>query len=320
MRVLILHSQIAEGAPPDEQDTMVQVAAVEEALAMLEHQVFCAPFRNDEQDLREAIAWAAPQVVFNLVESVDGKGRDAHLAPRLLDLINMRYTGARPFALEVSADKIRSKQLFAEHGLPTPSFALPPDWKALDNGRIYIVKSVDEDASFGLDDSAVARGWDVPDRARRSEAKHGGRWFAEEYMPGREFNISLLANTGGLHVLPIAEMRFENWAEHRPRIVGYGAKWNVTSADAKNTQRQFGCEKDEPQLAARLTELSRKVWEIFALTGYARVDFRLDEKSNPTLLEVNPNPCIAPDAGFAAAALRAGLSYPRLIERIAEVA
>jgi D-alanine-D-alanine ligase len=270
--------------------------------------------------LREAIAWAAPQAVFNLVESVNGKGKDAHLAPRLLDLINMPYTGARPFALEISCDKIKSKRLFRDHDLPTPSFALPPDWETLDNGRIYIVKSVDEDASFGLDDGAVARGWDVPARARKSEAEHGGQWFAEEYMPGREFNVSLIDNIGGVQILPIAEMRFENWAEHRPRIVGYGTKWNEKSADAKNTQRRFGCEKDEPELAARLIEVSRKVWEIFELTGYARIDFRLDEAGNPMLLELNPNPCIAPDAGFAAASERAGLSYARLIERIAESA
>jgi len=313
MRVLILHSETVEGA-----QLPAQVASVEEALAEGEHQVFCAPFRNDEQDLREAIAWAAPQVVFNLVESVDGKRSQAHLAPRMLDLINMPYTGVRPFALEAFSDRMKSKQLIGERGLPSPSFALPPDWTGMVNTDAYIVKSLDRDMSFGLDEASVAVGWDIPDRAQRIQARHGGDWFIEEYLPGREFNIALLANIGGMLVLPIAEMRFANWAEHRPRIVGERARADAGSTDARNISRHFGIEKEEPELAQRLSALSHAVWEKVQLTGYAELEVRLDADGAPMILGIHPNPSLLTEGRFAAAALKGGLSYRRLIERIAE--
>ncbi len=84
--------------------------------------------------------------------------------------------------------------------------------------------------------------------------------------------------------------------------------------------RAFGIEEREPALAAVITTLARRVWNFFGLTGYARVDFRVDEVGAPTVLEINPNPCLAPDAGFAAAAARAGLSYQQLIRHIVETA
>ena len=319
MRILILHSELAPDAP-DERGVMARVAAAEQALAALDHQVFCAPFRNDEADLREAIAWAAPQTIFNLAEIVDGVPANAHLAPRLFDLINIPYTGARPLALEAFQDRLKAKVLFRDHGLPTPSHVLPPGWEGMINTHAYIVKSLDRRNSFGLDDASVAVGWDIPDRLRRSETRHGGVWFAEAYMPGREFQVSLMSNIGGVHVLPIAELRFENWADHRARIVTYAARQDPKSTDARNTCSLFGWEKDEPDLAEKIGALSRNSWNAFGLTGYAQLDIRLDADGEPVLLSIQPNPSVAPDSAFTAAALRAGLSFPKLIERICEIA
>ena len=101
--------------------------------------------------------------------------------------------------------------------------------------------------------------------------------------------------------------------------MGYGAKWDEESSGWKHTVRRFGVEKDEPELAAKLKAACEKAWGLFGLTGFVRVDFRV-RKAEPLILEINVNPCISPDAGFAAAAQEAGMSYDSLIEEIVKAA
>ncbi len=114
----------------------------------------------------------------------------------------------------------------------------------------------------------------------------------------------------------MAEMRFEHWPPGKPRIVGYDAKWEEDSSGWRGTVRAFGVECDEPELAATLKAACEQVWKLFALSGFARVDFRVGADGVPLILEINTNPCISPDAGFAAAAQEAGMDYGALIEAI----
>jgi D-alanine-D-alanine ligase len=274
-----------------------------------------AAFVADLEKLRALIARQAPDVVFNLVEAIEGKGRLAYVAPQMLDDIGIPRTGTGAAALIATGDKPLSKRLFREAGIPTPDWSSPPDWEGLAEGR-YIVKSADEDASLGLDDASVVAGSEVRARAEACAARYGGHWFAERYVDGREFNVSVLEETSGPRVLPMAEMTFEEWPAGRPRIVGYTAKWDDASFESTRTVRLFGVEEREPKLAGVLRDLSERAWSLFKLRGTARIDFRVDRAGQPLVLEVNPNPGIAPDAGFAAAAARAGLSYADLIERI----
>jgi D-alanine-D-alanine ligase len=106
--------------------------------------------------------------------------------------------------------------------------------------------------------------------------------------------------------LPVAELRFEGFPADKPAIVGYAAKWHVDSFEYRHTVRSFAV---EPALAARAERLALACWELFALDGYARVDFRVDASGMLFVLEVNGNPCLAPDAGFAAALVQAGVRY-----------
>ena len=158
----------------------------------------------------------------------------------------------------------------------------------------------------------MVAGPQVLSRAAACTAKFGGDWFAERYVEGREFNIAVLDG----RVLPMAEMRFEQWPAGKPRIVGYDAKWEEDSPGWNGTVRVFGVEEHEPGLAEALRTACEQVWKLFGLSGFARVDFRVDEEGAPLILEINTNPCISPDAGFAAAAAEAGISYEDLIEAI----
>jgi D-alanine-D-alanine ligase len=183
------------------------------------------------------------------------------------------------------------------------------------------VKSATEDASLGLDDDSVVTGREASvARASRCASEFGGRWFAEAYIEGREFNVSLLEENGGPRVLPIPELRFLHWPAEKPRIVGYASKWDDASTESENTVRAFGLMSGEPALARRLSELAVAAWTLFGLRGYARVDFRVDQAGNPLILELNPNPCIEPHAGFVAAAAEAGMSYDQVVEQILSTA
>jgi D-alanine-D-alanine ligase len=316
MRVLVLHSDVAPGAPPDELDTLVAADAVAGALKKLGHDFVLEPFTADQDRFERLMQRARADVVFNLVEGIDGLGQHAPIAPRMLDDYGAVFTGADALAMATTNDKPLTKRRLREAGIATPGWSEPPGWSGLKDGT-YIVKSALEDASFMLDDLCVVRGKEkVKIRAADCYLKHGGRWFAEEFIDGREFNIAVLQGPDGPQVLPMAEMVFEHWPADRPRIVGYTAKWDDGSMESVQTVRHFGVETGEPKLAEKLRAACEKSWKIFDLTGYARVDFRVTEEGEPLVLEINTNPGIAPDAGFAAAALQAGMSYDALIARI----
>jgi D-alanine-D-alanine ligase len=162
----------------------------------------------------------------------------------------------------------------------------------------------------------VATGAELADEIERRTPSLGGIAFAEEYVHGREFNVSLLEVDGAPVVLPRAEILFENYAPGRPRVVGYGAKWDTGSDEYRDTPRSFDAEPEDAALSLRLDDLALGCWELFGLGGYARVDFRVDESGAPFVLEVNANPCLAPDAGFVAAAARAGRPFAEVMDAL----
>jgi D-alanine-D-alanine ligase len=310
--VPVVHA--ATESRPDETDTVISAEAVAGALEVLGFAAEIIALNPDLSQL-DALPARRPLVVFNLVDAVNGDGRLAPMVPARLDTLGLRYTGCGTSAWLDTLSKIGTKLKLAHVGLPTPSWS--EDGSGLDPQVRVIVKPVWEHGSLGLDERSVMRGAD----AARAIAERNMRWktehFAEGYLDGREFNLSLLEGPTGPRVLPIAEIVFEGFAE-APRIVGYDAKWVPDSQAYVGTPRRFGLEADTPELAAKLTGLALAAWQLFALSGYARVDFRLDGEGEPAILEVNMNPCLSPDAGFAAAAKEAGFAYEAMIAAIVE--
>lgn len=319
-RVVILHGAVAADAPPDEQDVLVEVGAVGEALRKLGFDVHTVPMTMDLDAAARALRAIQHDLVFNLVESVDGRGQLAHLAPALLQSLGLRYTGSPLTPLFASSDKLLAKRLLSQAGLATP----PLHDDASANGAWrgpWIVKSVWEHASIGLDDASVVTHRDAASaRIAERQKSLGGEWYAEAYIDGREINAAMLEGPNGPEVLPLPEIRFENFPQGKPRIVGYDAKWNEDSFECRHTVRSFVDDGAEPALTANIASLARRCWALFGLRGYARVDFRIDENDRPWVLEINANPCLSPDAGFAAAAARAGIDYSTVIERIVATA
>jgi D-alanine-D-alanine ligase len=326
MRIAVAHNAVGGADRPDEADVLVQAEAVEAALAALGHE---ATRLSCDLDLSGGLARLGamkPDLVFNLVEGLAGHGRLIHVFPALLEAVEIPFAGADAEALFLTSNKVLAKERMDAAGLPTPGWIGPAGGQGRGSGRPgeadrpperWILKSVWEHASVGLDDDAVvdgARGRrDVlallEDRTRRL----GDACFAERFVEGREFNLSLLETADGVAVLPPAEIRFEGFGADRPRIVGYKAKWEEGSFEYRHTPRCFGFPSSDRDLLARLRGLAVDCWRCFRLRGWARVDFRVDESGRPFVLEVNANPCLSPDAGFAAAVDRAGMSFETAI-------
>ena len=315
MNVLILHSDVAPDAPADEQDTLWTVDAVKVALAERGHGVATAAFQPIPAHLKGLLDTYKPDVVFNLTESVFGLGQFAIWAAQMLEMCGVPFTGNPGGAMALAGDKPLTKTFLRQLDLPTAHWVTGPNWDGLDPERTYVVKHATEDASVGMTDESVVLGAGVADRAAVCAKKHGGRWFAEEYLAGREFNVSCIEVDGRARVLPVPEMLFQNWPANRPRLVNWDAKWNEEHPDLDNTTRFFVGEDDAP-LAAQLTGLVEKTWDLFGLRGFARIDFRCDGDGNPMILELNPNPCLESGAGLAAAALQIGMNYGDLCETI----
>jgi D-alanine-D-alanine ligase len=172
-----------------------------------------------------------------------------------------------------------------------------------------------------MDDDAVVSiepGTSIDDILRARDELTGRPHFAEAYIDGREFNLTLLAGPNGPLVLPPAEIDFAAYPTGKPKIVGYRAKWDEDSFEYGNTPRRFEFASRDRELLEDLAGLAVQCWHVFELRGYARVDFRVDAENRPWILEVNANPCLAPDAGFAAAVERAGFGYHEAIGRIVD--
>ena len=155
MKILVLHSDIAPDAPPEEQDTLIAAEAVRAALARRGHGAIKAAFRRET--LGGLLEIETPELVFNLVEGVDGKGALATEAQRMLDALGMAYTGTSGQAMDLTNDKPATKRRLRDAGLVTADWSEGPPWSGLDQ-RHWIVKSVLEDASIGLDDGCVVDG------------------------------------------------------------------------------------------------------------------------------------------------------------------
>jgi len=315
LRVAILVPPDEPEAPPDRADTFVQAREISECLSILGHEVLTIVFAPERATTESDLVAARPDVVVNLIEDLPIGPEHAHLVTRMLEWLHLPYTGAPTPALTMLGDKREMKACLADAGLP-----VPPDLADGDRPVRYIVKSATQHASIGIDAASVVEGCEAA-RAliAAREAAFGGEWFAEAYIDGREFNLAVLQTAEGPMPLPVAEILFLDH-DDVPKIVGYAEKWAEGSNAYANTPRSFCAIAGEEPLRRELVRLGLAAWALFGLRGYARVDFRVDDRQTPYILEVNANPCLAADAGFCAAAREAGLTQVEIVAQLLETA
>ena len=313
-RCCILFNQPREGALPDELDVLDQVEYIEKNLKEIGIETcrkgITSDFMNEIASLKEE----KHDFVFNLVESINNKGELCYFVPALLNMYSIPYSGNPLEAMFVTTSKALSSKILLDEKINAPFSCFPSQFRLLKPGNRYIIKPIWEDGSLGITSESVftySQGYE-----KKLADFDDSHWIIQEYIDGREFNVSVLNSENGPEVMPPAEMTFRNFSEDQPKIVDFKAKWVAESFEYENTIRQFPHNELNAALAEEIRSIALKCWHVFGLKGYARVDMRIDKKDKPYVIEVNANPCMSPDSGLVAATTEAGIPFTQVLQRI----
>lgn len=288
-------------------------------LEKLGHKVHPLGVADDLAPIRRAIEEVQPDVCFNLLLTFhDVRAYDAYVAS-YLELLKAPFTGCNPRGLLLAGDKALSKKILSYHRVPVPGFRAFPRNRAFRVPKKLrfplIVKSIAEHASVGISQASIVH--DVESLAERVEYVHrtvGTGAIAEEYIRGRELTIGVLGNSR-LTTFPVFELTFGNLAPSVEPIATARVKWDLDYQ--KKIDLKSGPAEDLPDgVAERIAKLAKRIYRILNMTGYGRIDLRLDPDGRLWVLEANPNPDLCYGEDFAAGAERIGIDYPALLQRI----
>jgi D-alanine-D-alanine ligase len=310
----IIYNEPLPGALEDELDVLDQVSHIEQHLIEIGFNVYRKGITENFMTEIAVLAGEKPDFIFNLVESINNKGELNYFVPALLNMYSLPYSGNSLEAIFLTTNKTIASRMMKDAGINNPVAYKPSQMNLLKPGQRYIIKPVWEDGSLGITSDSV---FDcIPGFEEKVIGKDDTHWFIENFIDGREYNISMLAGRNGPEVLPPAEIVFRDYDDSRPKIIDFKAKWEMDSFEFINTIREFPGSSLEPQFISRLKEIATDCWHLFGLKGYARVDVRADSNGNIFVIEINANPCISPDGGFVAATRQAGYPFTEVLNRI----
>jgi D-alanine-D-alanine ligase len=292
---------------------------VTHTLEHMGHEVRALGLGGDLGVITEAVKEWTPHIVFNLMENFEGIAVFDQNVVSHLELLRIPYTGCNPRGLMLSRDKALSKTLLAYHRIPVPEFAVFRRGRAIQRPKRLkfpaIVKSLTQESSIGIAQASVVEDEDkLRERVRFIHHKVGTDAIVERYIEGRELYVGLLGNLK-LQVFPVWELKFAKLPEDRWRIATERVKWSGTYQ--KKYDITSGPASELPdEVQANLQKLCKRVYRTLDLSGYARIDVRLDTDGRMYVLEANPNPQLAYGEDFAESAEHAGVSYEALLQRI----
>ncbi len=263
----------------------------------------------------------SPDVIFNFVEAVEGISSYEYCVAGVFQLLGYNITGNVPSCLGNCLNKARTKNILNSHGIGTPDFLTVRFNSKLDKENFnlkfpVILKLLNEDASIGISEFSVVDDFEkLSKQLGFLQKMYKQDVIIEEYIEGRELNVAILGGS----VLPISEIEFKTLPDGLPKIVTYDGKWMADSVYYDNTKPVCPAKLNQ-KIRKRVEETALRAYDALSCRDYARVDIRLDKNDVPFIIEVNPNPDISTDSGFARAARAAGLSYTDLLGKIADFA
>jgi D-alanine-D-alanine ligase len=288
-------------------------------LRALGHEVRPLGLGSELGVIRAAVEEFQPHIAFNLLEGFDDvPGWDANVIA-YLELLKVPYTGCNSRGLLLARDKSITKKLLTYHRIPVADFAVfPRNRKPRRRSKLkfpLIVKSLTLDASIGISQASVVDDEDkLAERIRFIHESIGTDALVERYIEGRELYVGVLGNER-LQALPVWELLFTKMPEDKRRIATERLKWSLAY------QKKHGIDSDAaqglpPEVMTRIQESCKRVYRNLMLSGYARIDLRLDESGQAYVIEANPNPQVSPDEDFARSAAAAGTDFGTLLEKI----
>jgi len=294
---------------------MEEATNVHDAVINLGHQAEYLPVQNLLSDL-EIFKQRKYDLIFNLCEGYQGRSSHEMCIAGVWELLGIPYTGNTPLTLGLAQNKVFTKRLLESKKIATPMyqvFSSPPKNCYLEFP--VIAKPAQEDASLGISGDAVITNFqELTERVTQLLESYRQPILVEEFINGREFNISLLGDHPA-RVLPLSEINFSLLESGRHHIASYEAKWLPDHPMFQKTPPVCPADVDEA-LRIRLQDVAIQVYQLLKGQDYGRVDVRVDTHEKIFILEFNPNPDISRDAGFANAVRAAGMTYENLIDRI----
>jgi D-alanine-D-alanine ligase len=291
-------------------------------LRKLGHEALPLGVKSDLGVIRTAIDEWKPHIAFNLLEEFDGVAVYDQNVVSYLELLRVPYTGCNPRGLMLARDKVLSKKIFSFHRIPFPDFIMVPQGRSVKRPKWLsfplIVKSATEEASLGISQASIVQDDDkLKERVGFIHQSVGTAALIERYIEGRELYVGVLGN-GHLHVFPVWELVMDNLPDDARRIATERVKWSrkyqdkygITSREARNLT---------DGKAEEIQHLAKRVYRALGLSGYARIDLRMDETGQLHVLEANPNPQIAQDEDFADSAQKFGYPYKDLLQELLNI-
>lgn len=322
MKVAVVYNRESQrvinlfGIPNREKYGLKAIRRITEALKKGGHQVKAFEGDKDlidnlEHFMPRVIKGELPGMVFNLSYGIQGQARYTHV-PSILEMVGIPYVGSGPLAHSLALDKVVAKMLFQQHGLPTPDFVVlhQPDAEKVHLEYPLIVKPKNEAVSFGL--TIVYREEDLRRASRDIIENYGQPALVERYIEGREINVGLLGNENPEIFQPV-EIIF---GPGGPPIFTYEDKMRVSHREI-----QAKCPAEVGQeTTLHAQELAYRAFKALGCSDCARVDMRLDLEGRLYLLEINSLPSLSETGSYVVAAQQAGLDFPKLVNRLVEVA
>jgi D-alanine-D-alanine ligase len=328
-KVLVLFD--TAGTPPADQDFTKEMktddwaaeAHVIEALKKLGHEVRTIGVWDEPGMIIDEIKANPPDVVFNLTEHFNEVSAYDRNVAGLLEMMGVPYTGSSPTGLTLCKNKGMAKELLAYHKIRVPNFAIFSPGatikKPLHLKFPLFIKPAEEEASYGISqDSFVENDEALEERIRFIHERMNQTALAEEYIEGREIYVSLIGNER-LRVFPLREVIFTEVPEDQPKFSTFKAKWDDAYRKRWGIQNVFA-EPFPDGVVQRMARMCKAVYRALRIRGYGRIDLRVTPEGEIVILEANPNPNLDRDDEFAQSAIKGGLTYERMIQRILRLA
>lgn len=325
LRILVL---VREGLVPPpsmegHSDKEIAVWKVEfdvvATLREMGHEVRAIGLFDDLAPIRHAIREWRPHIAFMMLEEFHGLAIYDSAVVSYLELMRTPYTGCNPRGLMLSRDKAVSKKILRFHRIRTPRFTVCPRYRSVKKLPYLryplIVKSVVEDASFGISQASVIRDHEaLVERVDFVHRRTESDALVEEFIEGRELYVGVIGNRR-LLTFPVWEMLFPGMPDDVARIATakvkfdgkYQEKYGITTKAADDLS---------PLVTAKIIRICKRVYHALSLSGYARIDLRMDTAGKIYVLEANANPNLEYGEDFAESAESMGIDYEMLLQRI----
>jgi len=275
-----------------------------------------------DENCFEKFKQTKPDIVFNIAEGINGISRESQI-PAILDLLQIPYTGSDALTLGICLEKSRAKEILSYHKVPTANFLIADSLEDIKNQKFsfpVIVKPVSEGSSKGIFSSSFVRNKDeLKTEVVRILTQYNQPALIEEFLPGREFTVAILGNGEDARVLPIIEIKYDDFPKDVIPLYSYEAKWILDTKD--NVFDVFECPaKLDNHVETLIKNISLKTYNVLRCKDWSRIDLRMDKNNIPNVIEINPLPGIMPDpnenSSFPKAARAAGMDYNEMIQAV----